>query len=125
MRISDIGTISLDAMQFIANHGVLPEERHDGNLFLVDFKCRYNIAAAIKSDALKDTLDYGHIHAIVAEEMAIPSDLLEHVAGRIAKRIASEHPDILWFEVTVSKQNPPVNGRAEWSRVTMEGGSEK
>ena len=125
MRISDIGTISLEGMQFFANHGVLPEERHDGNLFLVDFKCRYDIAAAMKSDSLKDTLDYGHIHSIVAEEMAVPSDLMEHVAGRIARRIAGEHPEIQWFEVRISKQNPPVQGRAEWSRVTVEGGSEE
>lgn len=122
MRISNLGSISLEAMQFMAYHGVLPEEREEGNLFLVDFKCTYDIGKAMISDDLADTLDYGHIHAIVAEEMAIPSNLLEHVAGRIASRIASEHPEIVWFAVTVSKQNPPVQGRAEWSRVTVEGG---
>lgn len=122
MRISNLGSISLEAMQFMAYHGVLPEERQDGNLFLVDFKCTYDIGKAMISDDLADTLDYGHIHAIVAEEMAVPSNLLEHVAGRIASRIASEHPVIVSFAVTVSKQNPPVQGRAEWSRVTVEGG---
>lgn len=125
MCISDLGTISIDGMQFIAYHGVLPEERHDGNLFLVDFKCRYDISKAAVSDSLADTLDYGLIHKIVAEEMEVPSNLLEHVAGRIAKRIEKEHPDIPWFSITVSKQNPPVQGRAEWSRVTLEGGSAK
>lgn len=122
MRISNLGSISLEAMQFMAYHGVLPEEREEGNLFLVDFKCTYDIGKAMISDDLADTLDYGHIHAIVAEEMAAPSKLLEHVAGRIASRIAAEHPEIVWFAVTVSKQNPPVQGRAEWSRVTVEGG---
>ena len=122
MRISNLGTISLEAMQFMAYHGVLPEERETGNLFLVDFKCTYDISRAMASDDLADTLDYGHIHAIVAEEMAVPSKLLEHVAGRIAARISAEHPEIVWFAVTVSKQNPPVQGRAEWSRVTVEGG---
>ena len=122
MRISNLGSISLEAMQFMAYHGVLPEEREEGNLFLVDFKCTYDIGKAMTSDDLTDTLDYGHIHAIVAEEMAVPSNLLEHVAGRIASRIAAEHPEIVSFAVTVSKQNPPVQGRAEWSRVTVEGG---
>lgn len=122
MCISPFGTISIDSMQFIAFHGVLPEERHDGNLFLVDFKCRYDISRAMDSDELADTLDYGQIHQIVAREMAVPSKLLEHVAGRIARRIEKEHPGIPWFSVTVSKQNPPVEGRAEWSRVTVEGG---
>ena len=122
MCISDLGTISIDGMQFIAYHGVLPEERHDGNLFLVDFECRYDISRAMDSDALGDTLDYGSIYTAVAAEMAEPSDLLEHVAGRIARRIDREHPGIISFSVTVSKQNPPVEGRAEWSRVTVRGG---
>jgi len=112
-------------MQFIAHHGVLPEEKHDGNLFLVDFKCRYDISAAMASDKLPDTIDYGSIHSIVAEEMDIPSELLEHVAGRIARRIEAAFPSIPWFSVSVSKQNPPVQGRAEWSRVTVEGGCGK
>ena len=97
MRISNLGSISLEAMQFMAYHGVLPEEREEGNLFLVDFKCTYDIGKAMISDDLADTLDYGHIHAIVAEEMAVPSNLLEHVAGRIASRISAEHPEIVWF----------------------------
>ena len=91
----------------------------------MDFKCRYHIADASVTDNLSDTLDYGLIHKIVAEEMEQPSNLLEHVAGRIARRLEAEHPDIPWFAVTVSKQNPPVQGRAEWSRVTVEGGSRK
>ncbi len=125
MCISDIGTIELEGMQFMAFHGVLPEERREGNLFLVDFKCRYPIGAAMESDELVDTLDYGHIHRLVAKEMSVPSDLLEHVAGRIARSIEASHPDIPWFAVTVSKQSPPVEGRAEWSRVTVEGGCGK
>lgn len=122
MCISDIGTIELQGMQFIAFHGVLPEERHDGNLFMVDFKCRYDISKAMESDELEDTLDYGQIYSDVAAEMVIPSNLLEHVAGRIARRIGKSHPEIISFTLTVSKQNPPVNGRAEWSKVSVEGG---
>ncbi len=125
MCISNFGEIELDSMQFVAFHGVLPRERSEGNLFLVDFKCRYDISGAMASDDIADTLDYSKIHGIVAEEMAIPSNLLEHVAGRIARRVESEHPDIPWFSVRVSKQDPPVDGRAEWSRVTVEGGSGK
>lgn len=125
MCISNLGAIEIEGMQFFAFHGVLPEERAEGNLFLVDFKCRYDISGAMRSDDLSDTLDYSGIHHIVAEEMAVPSKLLEHVAGRIARRIDREHPEIPWFSLSVSKQNPPVQGRAEWSRVTVEGGCGK
>jgi len=112
-------------MQFFAFHGVLPEERTEGNLFIVDFKCKYDISAAMDSDELPDTLDYGKIHHIVASEMEIPSKLLEHVAGRIARRIEREFPKIISFSISVAKQNPPVQGRAEWSRITVSGGKDK
>jgi len=123
MRISDIGTIELLGMQFVAFHGVLPEEKENGNLFLVDFRCHYPIGKAADSDNLEDTLDYGSIHHIVAEQMSIPSNLLENVAGRIADSIVAHYPDLEWFEVAVSKQAPPVDGRAEWSRVIVHGGT--
>ena len=123
MCIYNFGTIEIEGMQFFAFHGVLPEERAEGNLFLVDFKCRRNISKAMDSDDLADTLDYGSIHHLVAEEMAVPSKLLEHVAGRIARRIEKEYPNLPYFKVTVSKQSPPVEGKAEWSRVSIEGGS--
>ncbi len=125
MCISDFGTIELDSMQFVAFHGVLPQEKQDGNLFLVDFKCTYDISEAMRSDRLSDTLDYAAIHRIVAAEMAIPSELLEHVAGRIARHIEKDYPGIPSFKVRVSKQCPPIDGRAEWSRVTVEGGCGK
>jgi len=124
MRISDIGTIELLGMQFVAFHGVLPEEKENGNLFLVDFRCHYPIGKAAVSDDLADTLDYGSIHTLVAEQMSQPSNLLENVAGRIAKAIAERYPDLPWFEIAVAKQAPPVDGRAEWSRVIMQGGCE-
>lgn len=112
-------TIELTGMRFHAFHGCLAAEREKGNLFIVDFKCGYDIGKAACSDDLADTLDYGEIYDIVAREMAVPSNLLEHVAGRIVDAIRSAHPEIESFSVSVSKQNPPVAGEAGWSKVTI------
>ena len=51
--------------------------------------------------------------------MAVPSDLLEHVAGRIVRAIAAEFPQFERFSIRISKHNPPVDGPVEWSRVTL------
>jgi dihydroneopterin aldolase len=51
--------------------------------------------------------------------MEVPSDLLEHVAGRIKRAVTAEFPEFERFSVRVSKHNPPVNGPVEWSRVTI------
>ena len=114
------GTIELTGMQFHAFHGCLPEEREKGNLFVVDFRCEYDIFKASRTDCLEDTLDYGLGYDLIAAEMAVPSNLLEHVAGRIARAVREAYPGIKAFSVSVSKKNPPVPGRTEWSKVTIE-----
>lgn len=113
------GIIELKDMRFHAYHGCLESERRDGNLFLVDFKGEMDITKASESDCLEDTVNYARIYEIVKAEMEIPSDLLEHVAGRILRTIAEEFPEFERFSVRVSKHNPPVEGPVEWSRVTM------
>ena len=51
--------------------------------------------------------------------MAVPSNLIEHVAGRIVRAIADRFPQFTSFSVRVSKKRPPVNGVVQWSRVTL------
>ena len=119
MCISDIGIIELEGMRFWAFHGCLESERSKGNLFLVDFRGETDLRKAAESDALEDTVNYGEIYDAVKAEMDIPSDLLEHVAGRITKVLAAKFPQFVRFSVRVSKQMPPVEGIVNWSRVTL------
>ena len=119
MCISDTGIIELDGMEFHAYHGCLESERINGNLFIVDFRGETNLCRAAESDRLDDTVNYGAIYDIVKKEMAVPSDLLEHVAGRIVHAIAVDFPQFCRFSIRVSKKNPPVSGPVQWSRVTL------
>ncbi|HBH09056.1 MAG TPA: dihydroneopterin aldolase [Rikenellaceae bacterium] len=113
------GIIELEGMEFHAYHGCLEEERREGNTFIVDFHAETELKKAVKTDDLSKTIDYGRVYDIVAEQMAIPSNLLENVAGRILDAIRKEFGDILFLKVRVSKKNPPVNGVCAWSRVTV------
>ena len=115
-----IGTIELEGMQFRANHGCLETEKIAGNDFVVDFKGRVEMATAIESDNLEDAVNYALIYNVVKEEMAKPSNLLEHVAGRIVKAIAAEFPQFVTFSVTVSKKRPPVDGIVQWSKISLD-----
>lgn len=114
-----IGIIELEGMEFHAFHGVLEHEKIEGNLFIVDFKGEVDMSKAAESDLLEDTLNYALIYDAVAKEMATPSELLEHVAGRIVKAIAAGCPQLESFSVRVSKRQPPVSGPVKWSRVTL------
>ena len=113
------GIIELEGMEFHAYHGCLEKERREGNTFIVDFHAETELEKAVKTDELGKTIDYGRVYDIVAGQMAIPSNLLENVAGRILDAIRKEFDDVLFLIVRVSKKNPPVNGVCAWSRVTV------
>ncbi len=118
-KSNTIGTIELEGMEFRAHHGCLEREKIVGNDFVVDFRGDLDMATAIESDNLDDAVNYALIYNVVAREMAQPSDLLEHVAGRIMKAIAAEFPQFVSFSVRVSKKRPPVDGIVQWSRITL------
>ena len=113
------GTIELEGMDFKAYHGCLEQEKVRGNEFVVDFRGELDLSAAAESDNLNDTLNYAEIYDIVSYEMSVPSELLENVAGRIMKAIEQQFPQLVSFSIRVSKKRPPVDGVAQWSRVTL------
>ena len=117
--MKNIGVIELEGMEFKAYHGCLEQEKVRGNSFTVDFRGELDLSAAAESDLLDDTVNYGEIYEIVADEMSIPSELLENVASRIVKAIEQKFPELVSFSVRVSKKRPPVDGVAQWSRVTL------
>lgn len=117
--MDNIGIIELEGMEFKAYHGCLEQEKARGNVFTVDFRGEADLMKAASSDNLNDTINYADIYEIVAEEMSIPSELLENVAGRIVEEIARRFPQLIRFSVRVSKRRPPVDGTAQWSRVTL------
>jgi dihydroneopterin aldolase len=117
--MKNIGVIELEGMEFKAYHGVLEQEKVRGNEFVVDFRGELDLSAAAESDSLSDTLNYAEIYDIVAYEMSVPSELLENVAGRIMKAIEAQFPQLISFSVRVSKKRPPVDGVAQWSRITL------
>ena len=114
-----LGVIELEGMEFKAYHGCLEQEKVRGNCFTVDFKGELDLSAAAESDNLNDTLNYGEIYELVSYEMSVPSELLENVAGRIMTAIEKRYPELVSFSVRVSKKRPPVDGVAQWSRVTL------
>ena len=118
-KSKNIGTIELEGMEFRAHHGCLEHEKVVGNDFIVDFRGDVDMAAAMESDNLEDAVNYALIYNVVAREMAQPSDLLEHVAGRILKALEAEFPQFVSFSVRVSKKRPPVDGIVHWSRITV------
>lgn len=108
-----MGYIILENIRVHSNHGCLKEEALIGSDYRVDLKIKSNLTKSVSSDLLSDTVDYVHLNKIVKEEMAIRSELLEHVAGRISNRIFSEIAKVKKVILKVSKLNPPIGGDVE------------
>ena len=118
MMFSD-GYISLRDVRFHAFHGVLPQERQVGGDFLVTVRVGYPLERAMETDNVDDTFDYSALYALVEREMAEPSKLLEHVAGRIVKAITASFPEVTSVDLELTKLNPPMGADSEGAAVEV------
>lgn len=111
--------IYLENVRFHAYHGVLPQERIAGGDYTVSVKVKYPYRKALQTDDVSDTLDYSQLYEIINKEMQKPSNLLEHLAGRIGKSIEAQFPLVeeVWLKIT--KCNPPMGGCMDGAGVEI------
>ena len=114
-----MSNLELKEMKFFACHGVTEQERTVGNTYIVDLKIFFNFSRATQTDDLNDTINYAEVYALVAQVMAIPSNLIEHVAARILHEVHIRFANIARAEVRVAKQNPPLGGDIKEAAVFM------
>ena len=113
------GYIRLRQVRFHAFHGVMPLERQVGADFLLDLRVGYPLEQAMQSDEVADTLNYAVLYDLVAREMQLPSQLLEHVAGRIAASIGQTFPQVTSIDLELTKLNPPMGADCEGASVEI------
>jgi dihydroneopterin aldolase len=112
--------IELKELKFYAYHGVLPQETLVGNNYIITVALTAPLAKAMVSDNLDDTVNYAAVYTIIQQEMAIPSRLLEHVAGRILHSLKYHFPQLTGIKLSVSKLNPPIGGDIHSASVILE-----
>jgi dihydroneopterin aldolase len=100
--------ITLTGLRVRGHHGVYPEERRDGQFFVVDVTLLVDTAPAAASDDVADTVHYGELAerlaAVVAGE---PVNLLETLAARLAE-VCLADARVATCEVTVHKPQAPI-----------------
>ena len=100
--------VFLKDVRFHAFHGVLPQEKEVGQDFRVSIRCAMDMSSAMNHDMLEVALDYGVLYQLVKQEMDIPSQLVEHVAGRIGKTVFDHFQQVTAVDITITKLNPPL-----------------
>lgn len=115
--------IVLEGMHFYAYHGYYEEERLIGNHFVVDVEVQARANRGAMTDDLTGTVNYETIYTICRIEMRKPSQLIEHVAQRIAGKIQHQFSFLQSIRVRISKQQPPLGGPVRRAYVEVQHGS--
>ena len=112
--------INLKGIKGFGYHGVFGDEAKNGQDFFVDLEISLDLSRASSTDDLKDTIDYGSLASLVVDEISGDRvQLIERLAGRIADRIKSGHPQIIKISVTVHKPMAPVSAQVSDISVTI------
>ena len=109
--MDDGDEVFLEGLRYWGYHGVNPEERTQGQRFVVDVRLAVDLAAAAATDDLRRTVSYSavqkRVRAIVEGE---PRDLIETVAGEVAETLLAEFPLVGMAALTVRKPEAPMRG---------------
>lgn len=97
------GTIAIRGLRVFAHHGVLSEEREQGQEFVIDVSLHLDLEEAMAGDRLVDTIDYAALAAAIHDRVAGERwDLIERVAARVADLVL-EDSRVRSVEVAVHK----------------------
>jgi 7,8-dihydroneopterin aldolase/epimerase/oxygenase len=98
-------TVELEGLEIFGRHGVLDEERRDGQTFFYDI--RLEVGDEALSDRVEDTVDYREVADCVRElSDGRRFDLLEALAAAVADALLDRF-QVERVRVRVRKPEPP------------------
>ena len=101
--------ITIKGLEVFAYHGLLPEEKQQGQPFLFDIGLSLKHAAAPETDDIADSVDYAAVCDCVVEVATAASyNLLEKLAAVVADEILDRFPAVDRVKVRVAKTSPPI-----------------
>ena len=115
----DRSQILLKDLKIFAYHGVLPQERVVGAYYILNITLDTDFSQAMDTDELDATVSYADVFEVVKAEMAVPSRLLEHVAGRITNALFTRFPAVTAIHLEIIKENPPMGADCRGAGVSV------
>ena len=113
-------TIEIRGLELFAYHGVNPEEKEEGQRFVLDMKLKADLSKARQTDELADTVSYAAVKK-TAERVftAAKYDLIERAAQVVCEAILQEHEMVRSVKLTLKKPDAPMKGIFEYAAVTV------
>ncbi len=115
-----MGKIFVEGIKIYAYHGCFKEEADIGTNFQVDVVLDSDLSKPAISDDINDAVNYQAVFTIIKEQMAIRSNLLEHVSKRIVDALFEEFSAVEKIKLKVSKLNVPLGGHIDNVAIQVE-----
>jgi dihydroneopterin aldolase len=110
--------IIIKGLKLFAYHGVNPEEKVDGQNFVLDITASLNADIAKASDNVDDTVSYAKIiktaRAVFTERSY---DLIEVAANKVGVEIMKQYPRLQQVTVLLMKPEAPIKADFEYVAV--------
>lgn len=107
-------------LKIFAYHGVNPEEKEDGQNFVLDIDAYVDISVPCQTDNVDDTVSYAKI---IKETVKIftcqKDDLLERAAQRVAYGLFESFDKIQSLRILLKKPEAPIKADFEYVAVEI------
>lgn len=108
-------------LELFCYHGVNPEEKVDGQIFVFDVEAEVDLSLPCKTDNVDDTVSYAKIIKTIRRvAQSEKNDLIERVAQRVVDELFSEFDKIEALKITLKKPQAPIKADFDYVAVEIE-----
>jgi len=113
--------IIIEELEVYAYHGVAPEEKALGQMFIVSVEVSTDLEAAGNSDDLSCTINYGDLCDDTEQVLKSQKyDLLEAAAMAVVQRILLKYKAAISVKVLLKKPWAPLGRHLKYAAVEIE-----
>ncbi len=107
-------------LKIYAYHGVLDEEKANGQYFIFDIDASVDISLPCVTDNVEDTVNYALMVECVTEIFTSQKDdLVERAAQRVADGLFAQFEKISALRILLKKPSAPIDADFDWVGVEI------
>lgn len=112
--------VLLKGLEIFAYHGVNPEEKRDGQPFVLDITLFADLSQARKSDSLEDTVNYAAVRKTVQQAFTETKyNLIERAAQAVCDAVLAGFPQVEEITLRLKKPEAPMHAVFDYAAVEI------
>lgn len=112
--------IILKGLEIFAYHGVNPEEKQNGQPFVLDITLLADLSRARASDNLEDTVNYAALRKTVQWAFTAEKyNLIERAAQAVCGAVLADFPQVEEITLRLKKPEAPMNAVFDYAAVEI------